>query len=161
VFETSLFYNDYTRLIEPNPAIFGAFNDLGSGRTWGAEVNFSGQVTPRWRLEGSYSWLRVDIDGPVLPFEEGGAPEHLAQLRSYFDIGNDVELNAALYRVDDVAFTNVDAYTRFDLGLGWQASPALRLDLWGRNLLDARHEEASGAQVPRTVFAMATYEFGH
>ena len=30
----------------------------------------------------------------------------------------------------------------------------------GQNLLDETHEEASGAQVPRTVFAMATYEFG-
>jgi hypothetical protein len=55
--------------------------------------------------------------GPVLPFEEEGSPEHLAQLRSYFDLGRDVELNAALYRVDEVPFAGVDAYTRFDLGL--------------------------------------------
>ena len=160
VFETSVFYNDYTRLIEPNPTIFGAFTDAGSGRTWGAEVNFSGQVTPRWRLEGAYSWLRTRIDGPVLPFEEEGSPEHLAQLRSYFDLGRDVELNAALYRVDEVPFAGVDAYTRFDLGLGWQASPALRFDLWGQNLLEEQHREASGAQVPRTIYAMATFEFG-
>jgi iron complex outermembrane receptor protein len=160
VFETSLFYNDYTRLIEPNPAIFGAFTDEGSGATWGAEVNFSGQVTERWRLEGAYSWLRVRIDGPVLPFEEQASPEHLAQLRSYFDLGKDVELNAALYHVDEVAFSNIDAYTRLDVGLGWQATPALRLELWGKNLLDAAHAEASGAQVPRSVFAMATFEFG-
>ena len=160
VFETSLFYNDYTRLIEPNPAIFGAFTDAGSGATWGAEVNFSGQVTPRWRLEGAYSWLRTRIDGPVLPFEEEGSPQHLAQLRSYFDIGDRLQLNAALYRVDEVPFNDIDAYTRLDLGLGWQATPALRLDLWGRNLLDDAHEEASGAQVPRTFFAMATFEFG-
>jgi len=161
VFETSLFYNDYSTLIEPNPAIFGAFTDAGSGRTWGGEVNFSGQVRPWWRLEGAYSWLRVRIDGPVLPFEEQGSPHHLSQLRSFFDLGENLELNAALYHVDEVPFTNVDAYTRFDLGLGWQASPSLRVDLWGQNLLDARHEEASGAQVPRTVFVMATYAFGH
>jgi iron complex outermembrane receptor protein len=160
VLETSLFYNDYTRLIEPNPGIFGAFTDLGSGRTWGAEVNFSGQVNERWRLEGAYSWLRTRIDGPVLPFEEEGSPEHLAQLRSYFELGHDVELDAALYHVAEVPFAGVDAYTRFDLGLSWQASPSLRLDLRGQNLLDEKHEEASGAQVPRTFFAMATYSFG-
>jgi iron complex outermembrane receptor protein len=161
VFETSLFYNDYARLIEPNPAIFGAFTDEGSGATWGAEVNFSGQVTTRWRLEGAYSWLKVRIDGPVLPFEEQGSPQHLAQLRSYFDLGDDLELNAALYRVDEVPFAGSDGYTRFDVGLGWQATPALRLELWGKNLLDAEHSEASGAQIPRSIFAMATFEFGH
>jgi iron complex outermembrane receptor protein len=160
VIETSLFYNDYSRLIEPTPAIFGAFTDAGSGATWGAEVNFSGQLTPAWRLEGAYSWLQTRIDGPVLPFEEDGSPKHLAQLRSYLDIGDDVEFNAALYHVDEVPFTGVDAYTRLDLGLSWRPTPSLRLDLWGQNLLDETHEEASGAQVPRTVFAMATYEFG-
>jgi len=160
VFETSLFYNDYTRLIEPTPGIFGAFTDAGSGTTWGGEFNFSGQLTPAWRLEGAYSWLHTRIDGPVLPFEEEGSPQHLAQLRSYFDVGDNLELNAALYHVDKVGFTNVDAYTRLDLGLSWRPTPALRLDLWGQNLLDASHQEASGAQVPRTVYAMATYQFG-
>jgi len=161
VFETSLFYNDYTRLIEPVPTIFGAFTDAGSGATWGGEVNFSGQVTPRWRLEGAYSWLRTRIDGPVLPFEEKGSPQHLAQLRSFYDLSDNLELNAALYHVDEVPFAGVDAYTRMDVGLSWQASPSLRLDLWGKNLLEANHQEASGAQVPRTIFAMATFEFGH
>jgi iron complex outermembrane receptor protein len=161
VVETSLFYNDYQRLIEPVPSIFGAFTDEGSGATWGGEVNVSGQLTPRWRLEGAYSWLRTRIDGPVLSFEEEGSPQHLAQLRSYCDLSNDVEFNVALYHVDEVPFANVDAYTRMDLGLSWQATPALRLDLWGQNLLEEAHEEASGAQVPRTVFAMATFEFGH
>jgi len=161
VLETSLFYNDYDRLIEPNPAIFGAFTDEGSGATWGAELNLSGQVTSRWRLEGAYSWLRVRIDGPVFPFEEQGSPRHLAQLRSYFDLSDDLELNAVLYHVDEVPFSGSDAYTRFDLGLGWQATPSLRLDLWGKNLLDDKHAEASGARVPRTIFALATFEFGH
>jgi iron complex outermembrane receptor protein len=160
VFETSLFYNEYSRLIEPNPGIFGAFTDLGSGVTWGGEFNFSGQLTPAWRLEGAYSWLHTRIDGPVLPFEEGGSPRHLAQLRTYYDVGDNVELNAAAYHVDSVAFTNVDAYTRVDLGISWRATPALRLELWGQNLLDAQHAEASGAQVPRTVFALATFELG-
>jgi iron complex outermembrane receptor protein len=160
VFETSLFYNDYSRLIEPLPTIFGPFTDAGSGATWGGEFSVSGQVTERWRLEGSYSLLRTRIDGPVLPFEENGSPRHLAQLRSYLDLGDDVEFNAAIYHVDRVPFIGAPAYDRLDLGLSWQATPALRLELWGQNLLDANHVEASGAMVPRTVFAMATLDFG-
>jgi iron complex outermembrane receptor protein len=161
VFETSLFYNDYTRLIEPTPAIFGPFTDAGSGATWGGEFSVSGQVTDRWRLEGSYSLLRTRIDGPVFPFEETGSPRHLGQLRSYLDLGDDVEFNAAWYHVDRVPFVGAPGYDRVDLGLSWQASPTLRLDLWGRNLLEDRHVEASGAQVPRGLYAMATFDFGH
>jgi iron complex outermembrane receptor protein len=160
VLETSLFYNDYTRLIEPQPGIFGPFTDAGSGATWGGEFSVSAQVTARWRLEGSWSVLRTRIDGPVLPFEEEGSPRHLAQLRSYLDLGEDLEFNAAAYHVDRVPFVGADAYTRLDLGFTWRARPGLRLELWGRNLLDARHAEASGAQVPRTVFAMATIDLG-
>jgi iron complex outermembrane receptor protein len=161
VLETSLFYNDYSRLIEPVPAIFGPFTDAGSGATWGGEFSVSAQLRPGWRMEGAWSVLRTRIDGPVLPFEEEGSPRHIAQLRSYLDLGEDFEFNAAAYHVDRVPFIGADAYTRLDLGFTWRARPGLRLELWGRNLLQARHEEASGAVVPRTVFALATLELGH
>ena len=160
VFETSLFYNDYTRLIEPQPGIFGPFTDAGSGATWGGEFSVSAQLNPHWRVEGSWSLLRTRIEGPVLAFEEEGSPRQLAQLRSYLDLGEDLEFNASVYHVDRVPFVGAGAYTRLDLGFTWRARPGLRLELWGRNLLHARHEEASGAQVPRTVFAMATFDLG-
>lgn len=161
VLETSLFYNDYTRLIEPIPTIFGPFTDAGSGATWGGEFNVSAQLTANWRMEGAWSVLRTRIDGPVFPFEETGSPRHIAQLRSYLDLGDNLEFNAAAYHVDRVPFVGADAYTRLDLGITWRARPGLRLELWGRNLLEARHEEASGAQVPRTIFALATIDLGH
>jgi outer membrane receptor protein involved in Fe transport len=104
--------------------------------------------------------LRTRIEGPVLPFEEEGSPRYLAQLRSNLDIGDAVEFNAAVFRVGRVPFVSVDAYTRLDLGLSWRPTTSLRLDLWGQNLLESSHLEASGAQVPRTLFAMATFELG-
>jgi hypothetical protein len=36
----------------------------------------------------------------------------------------------------------------------------VRWSLWGQNLLDAGHSEASGAMVPRSVHAQLVYEFG-
>lgn len=158
--ETSLFYNDYRRLIEPAPTVLGAFTDAGSGRTVGVEVNASGQLSEAWRVEAAYSWLKVAIDGPVYQFEEDSSPRHLAQLRSYLDIGANLELNGAIYHVDSVRQGNIDAYTRLDLGLAWRFSPATRLEVWGQNLLDARHAEGSGALVPRSVQARVIVSLG-
>jgi len=157
--ESSLFVNDYSRLIEPAPAIFGAFNDAGSGRTWGAELDSTLQVSARWRLEGSYSWQRVRIDGPVLKFEQNSTPRQLAQLRSNLDLCDTMEFNGAVYYVDKVPQLNIDSYTRLDLGFSWRFKPNVRVELWGQNLLDARHAEASGAQVPRGVFAAVSVKF--
>lgn len=158
--ETSVFYNDYRRLIEPAPTVLGAFTDAGSGRTAGVELNGSAQLTDRWRMEASYAWLEVAIDGPVYQFEENSSPRHLAQLRSYLDIGERMELNGAVYYVDSVAQANVDAYTRVDLGLAWRLGASARFELWGQNLLDEAHAEATGALVPRSVQARVTVSLG-
>jgi iron complex outermembrane receptor protein len=155
--DTELFYNDYQRLIGVPPTIFGTFTDAGSGATWGGSVSVSAQVTDRWRLEGSYNVLRTRIDGPIYQYEEIGTPDHMSQLHSYFDLGDALELNASLYRVAQVQFTGIPAYTRVDLGLAWHPREGLELSLTGQNLLHATHPEASGAQVPRGIYAQATF----
>lgn len=153
VLETSVFYNDYQRLIGVPPTILGTFNDAGSGATWGGEFNASVQATDRWKLQGSYSLLRTRIDGPVYQFEETGTPESLAQLHSWFDATANLEINASLYRVGKVPLTAIPAYTRADLGLTWRVRPGIEFSLWGRNLLHGAHREASGAEVPRGIYA--------
>jgi iron complex outermembrane receptor protein len=157
--ETSLYYNDYRRLIEPAATVFGPFTDVGSGRTWGIELSSTAQLAEHWRLEGSYSWQRVRIDGPVFRFEEKSTPRNLAQLRSSVDVTDALEFNAAAYYVDRVPQLAIDAYTRLDIGFAWRASPRLRLEVWGQNLLDANHSEASGALIPRGVFGSVSFSF--
>jgi iron complex outermembrane receptor protein len=158
--DTTLFYNDYTRLIGVPPEIVGHFLDSGTAETWGATVALSARLTPRWRMEASWSALRVEVSGPVLPFEEDSAPRTLAQLRSYLDLGEDWELNGAAYYTDAIPFREQGAYTRLDLGLTWRATPRLALALWGQNLLDQGHPEGSDALVPRTLYAEATLRLG-
>jgi iron complex outermembrane receptor protein len=150
--ETSLFYNDYQRMISVPTGIFGQFNDDGTGLTYGGDIAASFQATPAWRLEGSYSLIRTEIDGPVLDFEESSTPQHLAQLRSMLDLGADWELNGAIYRVGEIPRLGIGAYERVDLGITWHATPQLDLALWGQNLTDPSHPEASGAEVPRSVY---------
>jgi iron complex outermembrane receptor protein len=156
--EASLFHNEYQRLIEPAPTVIGAFTDAGSGTTRGLELNASAQVTDAWRLEGGYSWLDVEIDGPVYQFEERSSPSHMAQLHSYLDLGNRLELNGALYHDDRIEQAGVPAYTRMDVGLTWYPGSRARISLWGQNLLDAGHAEGSGAVVPRNVYLQLSFD---
>jgi iron complex outermembrane receptor protein len=160
VFDTALFHNDYTRLIGAQPTIIGPFTDAGRGRTYGFDVSVSGQLTSRWRMEGSYSRLETRIDGPIYDFEERSNPRHLAQLRSHLEITPNLEFDAGVYHVARIPQQAIDAYTRLDLGLSWRPRPGQRWSLWGQNLLDDGHAEASGAMVPRSVFLQASFDFG-
>jgi iron complex outermembrane receptor protein len=160
VIDTALFHNDYTRLIGAQPGIFGPFTDAGRGRTYGFDVSASGQLTAQWRLEGSFSRLETRIDGPIFDFEERSNPRTLAQLRSTLEVTPAVEFNAGVYYVDRIEHQAIDGYTRLDLGLAWRSSPGVRWSVWGQNLLDEGHAEASGALVPRSVYAQLVYEFG-
>jgi iron complex outermembrane receptor protein len=156
LFDATLFYNDYQRLIGVPPTIVGTFNDLGSGATWGGDISVTARLTDRWRMQGSYSRLRTRIDGPVFPFEETGTPATLAQLHSWFDLGDAVQLDAALYHASEVPLTGVPAYTRADVGASWRPRPGLELSLWAQDVLHEGHREASGGEVPRGIFARVT-----
>jgi iron complex outermembrane receptor protein len=158
--EAALFYNDYQRLIEPAPTVYGPWSDEGSGKTWGVELNASAQVTDRWRVEASWSALRVDVDGPVLAFEETASPRRLAQVRSYLELGEATEFNLGWYHTAGVEGIGTPAYNRLDLGLAWRVGERTRLELWGQNLLESAHRESSDTAVPRSVFARMTVQLG-
>jgi iron complex outermembrane receptor protein len=157
VFDTALFYNDYSRLIGAQPTVIGPFTDAGYGHTYGLDASVSGQLTDDWRVEASYSHLVTRVGGPVYDFEERSSPRHMAQLHSYLDLTPAVELDAGAYYVDAIPQLGIGDYTRLDVGLTWKTRPGLRWSLWGQNLLDAGHAEASGAMVPRAVYLQLAY----
>ncbi|HEU4991312.1 MAG TPA: TonB-dependent receptor [Luteimonas sp.] len=158
--ETSLFYNDYRRLIGVPPTIVGKFNDLGSGATWGGDISVSAQLARRWKLQGSYSRLKTRVDGPIYPFEEAGTPATLAQLHSWFDLGDAVQLGASVYHASEVPLTGIPAYTRADVGARWRAARGVEVSVWAQNILHAGHREASGALVPRGIYAQVAFGVG-
>jgi iron complex outermembrane receptor protein len=157
--DTALFYNDYTTMISVPDPVVGVFNNLGTGVTYGGDVVLSRQMTEGWRLSGSYSVLQVEIDGPVFRFEEGTTPEQLAQLRSSWQLGERLELHGALYHVDRLPQPGIDAYERLDLGLTWRPRDGLEVALWGQNLLDPEHREASAVAIPRVVYGQLSVRF--
>jgi len=156
--DTSLFYNQYDSLIYV-ASILDSFNNHGWGESYGGEIAVTWRPSARWRIEAAYDYLNVQIHGPVLPSDEGNSPHNQAQLRCGFDVTDALELNSALYYVDNVPQVNVDAYWRFDLGVTWRITPKFELAVWGQNLLEPRHREFSTSNVERGGYIMATVRF--
>jgi iron complex outermembrane receptor protein len=157
--DAALFYNDYADLVSVPTSVVGTWNQLGRAETYGVELSSSWRVADWWQLEGAYSWLRVQVHGPVFQFEEDSAPEHMAQLRSRLSLRHGVELNGAAYYVDRIRQGDFDAYVRLDVGLSWRLRPDLEISIRGQNLLEAAHTEASAVEVPRGGYLQLTAAF--
>jgi outer membrane receptor protein involved in Fe transport len=105
------------------------------------------------------------------PSAELDSPQHQVQLRSYLDLPQHLELNGALYFVDNIrpqsAATRVpvSSYIRLDLGLGWRPTKSLEIGVWGQNLLNDRHPEFTSLQstlrteIPRSVVGRVSWRF--
>ncbi|MCB0321977.1 MAG: TonB-dependent receptor [Bdellovibrionales bacterium] len=182
--DIATFYFDYSDLvtIEPEatfvsteeelPVIISPFrfDNRGKGESIGAEIAVGFDLTHRWRIYGTYSYVNLDFDreaGSNDPFFgriEGLTPEHQWTIRSYLGLLDDVEGAAFLRYVDRLPSANVDAYEELDLRLAWQVNSKWSVSLNGQNLLHDRHQEFEegflspvGTELPRSVYAAITY----
>jgi iron complex outermembrane receptor protein len=101
----------------------------------------------------------VQVHGPIASTDEGSTPQHQAQLRSYLDLTDDLELNGVVYYVDEVPALSISDYLRLDVGLTWRVTENFELSLWGQNLLDSAHSEFSAREVERGAYLRATFRF--
>lgn len=183
--DATAFYNTYDDLVSretgrlsfaPYPVIPLNFDNLMRGKTYGVELAGNWQLSPGWRLHGSYSWLKMDLRAKV-----GGAgvvgfgaadnsPTHMLQLHSLHSLGHNLELDANLYFNSRLKFAKAEgergvaSYTRLDLRLGWRPSRNLELNLIGRNLLQKRHAEfladdVTASEVPRSLLAQIRWTY--
>lgn len=141
------------------------------GTSYGLELVFNWQISPRWRSTATYSWLEVDLQTKSgatnrnMEFNfEGSAPAHRVQLRSSVDLGDQWELDTIAYYTDELPSMEVDAYTRLDVRLGWRPSDEWNLSLSLQNLLDDEHAEFAAPEivntnVPRSVVGKVTWQF--
>lgn len=164
--DLATFYNDYdelraTRAGEPSlvpapvphlvvPARLS--NDL-EGETYGAELVVDWRASKRWRWNAAYSLLAIQLRNrrPGMddsPFDEGASPRHQLVLRSSVDLPQGVELDISFRHVDELPGLEVDAYSTFDLRLGWRPHADLELSLVGQNLLEETHVEFAPEIIP-------------
>jgi len=143
------------------------------GEVAGVELTAEWKPFDRWRLAGSYSYIKIDLrakEGVVVLDPVGGnlktedEPNHHFNVRSYLNLPHNFELDLLLYYQSRYVARNVDEYVRLDVRLGWKPIPEVELSLIGQNLLDSQHPEfgdqfAFRTETERSVYAKATLHF--
>jgi iron complex outermembrane receptor protein len=134
----------------------GYNTNVDKARSWGAEVSVEWHPQTWWKIQSSYSHLRVkgeysgDSLGDIqVRAFENSAPRHQFSLQNNFSLGNDLNLNVRLrynsetrhYTLNSTDMTRLAPYTGLDMRLAWQFNRNTELSVQGRNLLKDRHTE--------------------
>lgn len=110
------------------------------GEAYGFEGSVTWNPEDNWTLIGSYSFEQMFLHGRDESWESD-LPGHMFSLRSYYDISEDLSLNAALYYVDNIGNGGAAAYERLDAGIIWRPRHNVEVRVWGQNLLDGHTRE--------------------
>ncbi len=171
--DLSTFYNIYDdlRSQEPTPptGLPIVLENRLDAITYGAEFALRYQLTDRWKIKGSYTYLIKDLDledgsgDPTGGASEGNDPRHLFSFYSFVDLGWNVQFDQVVRYVDTLPNPRVDSYLVMDLRLAWRPRENLELSLVGRNLLDNQHPEfgslAARREVEHSVYGKVTWRF--
>ena len=177
--DTTAFYNDYNKLrtfefdaapevaADGNVILPAEVRNLGKGATHGFELSSTWDVTDRWSLKGSYSYLTMDLktkpgsSDVTLVQEKDRAPKNQFNIRSNTKITNDIEWVNTVYYVDKLPLYNIDNYLRLDTGINWKVDKGIDVSLVGQNLLDNAHPEFgdNANQIQRNIYAKITFRY--
>ena len=168
------FYNQYdnvrgTQIISVLPPTGTLENNLEVS-TIGFEVASDVQLQDWWRLRGAYSYINIDVDGPIntsLNTTGGNTPHHQGSLRSLMTLPFQLEFDSWVRVADNLPASNIAGYVELDLRLGWKPLPNLDLSLVGQNLLDNHHPEAAPSlflatqptEVQRSIYGKVTWRY--
>ena len=188
IVDLATFYNVYdnfqtfepgTPFVETFPAPthlvfpFDARN-LAYGETYGAELAGTYQATDWLRLNGSYTYLQIQMHAPTSlePTAEASElenPHHQFCLGASFDLPANLQFDSAVRYVDELPGLSVPSYVALDARLAWMFRKNWELSVVGRNLLDNQHLEFTsssssslptrGSEVPREVYVKLTWKF--
>lgn len=142
----------------------------GTSTTTGIEAAADWAVTTRWKLAAGYTWFEAKSqkDATASLGTLGDSPRNQFNVRSFLNLSNKFEFDAAIYYVDRLPALAVPRYLRTDLRFGWHVLEALDLSFTGQNIFDKSHIEfggsvldfgSSGIPVPRSVYGKLTWRF--
>lgn len=203
-FESALFYNEYKRLrayhvYEQQPdqtasilqcllagrtncsmIVAGYTDSSENAKSWGGEVLLNWQAQPWWRIQTSYSYLKIKpkLTGDIfsdrqLQMMEQSAQTHQALLTSSMNLSQGVTFDASARYTSatrhgqlDGSVYKVPAYTALDARLAWQKNKNIEFAIVGKNLLKSRHTEFFNLvpnsvpyDVSRSVYLTALWRF--
>ena len=177
-FDVSAFYNDYDKLrsIEPltaGPVGPSRVENKSFGETYGAEISAKFQVFKRWRLEGNYSYLNIQVhreagsrDVTSEQMAEKSSPRNQFSIRSLLDLPWNVQFDGTLRYVDTLPGPQIPSYLTLDLRLAWSPRKDLEIAIVGQNLLDDHHPEfaptfvgTQRTEVQRSFYGTVVWHF--
>ncbi len=184
--DLATFYNYYTNLrsAEPGTPIveggatpsyivlpFVASNKM-SGGSWGVEPFAEWRILPKWKLQGSYSFLQMNIhkdptsQDPTGDLPNGENPRHQFNFRSSLDLPKHIEQDLMLRYVDKLPSLDIPSYYSLDMHVGWKPIPQVQLSFGGQDLLNSQHLEfipefinTLPTEVRRTWFGSVSWSF--
>ena len=164
--DVASFYNRYENILTQSEEAPFSLNNSITGNVIGGEINVVWTPAPSLRTEAGYSFAKTKASGDYEYIAENSYPQHHFHLRSYLDIGENLELNGALYYVSDKDALHADKYLRLDTGLTWKINPTTSISLWGQNLLDTQHSESYDdardyypTEIPRSFYIQLNMKF--
>lgn len=160
------YVNRYQQLITLSQSVIGQLTNDLDGEVYGTELSLTWIPSPTFRMEAGYGYCRSFMHGDSESQFEDSFPNNQFHLRSYLDIGQNIEANAALYYVDNVKKQQAANYLRLDLGMTWHVNGNVDVSLWGQNLLDNQHAEffdsersQQVSEIPSSVFVKVNMTF--
>jgi iron complex outermembrane receptor protein len=181
--DVAVFYNRYNHLLSLEPETPFTEIDAGAvalvnpflngngvrGTTSGFEIAPDWKPRTWWRLQGSYSFLRMDMrtaagsrDTTTVDSLEGSSPHHQMRIQSYFDLSRKIELSATWRYVSALPALAVPGYQTGDARIAWHVVPAAEFAVTAQNLMQPHHAEFGGdptglVGIRRSVFASLTF----
>ncbi len=182
--DLTVFFNDYEELLTyetlsapflpPYTAtsITVQVDNQMEGHVYGAEVAAKFQVYDWWRLQGTYTYLQMQLHpdegsmGMTPEIPEGYDPHHKLSLRSSLNLREDLDLDLWVRYVDSLPTQDVKSYVTLDARLSWKPRNDLELSIVGQNLLDNQHMEYNSIQdysisteVEHSIYGKITWHF--
>jgi len=163
----SAFYNVYSdlRTVEAStPATFPLIVANGmEGDGYGIEAWGTYALSSWWRVSAGISAMHKDLhlksgsqDVLGIAFA-GNDPDYQFSLRSAMNLGHDIEFDVDLRHVDDLPSPAVNAYTEFNVRLGWHVTDTLELAIVGSDIFDPSHQEFASPSLPRREILRSLY----
>ncbi|MBK7365654.1 MAG: TonB-dependent receptor [Nitrosomonas sp.] len=149
-------------------------NNRASALTYGFEVSADWKPMNRWRLQGNYSFLDMNISSnevlKTLDPTTGGAakvnPQHQISVRSNYDISDRLQFNLWLRYTSAIGFYSIPGFVTMDTKLVFKPVKNVELFLVGQNLFSEYHKEFASdnvpsipALIPRGVYVGAQWRF--
>jgi iron complex outermembrane receptor protein len=159
--DVSAFHNRYDDLqsfgapiitIEPpNLVLTIPYANAIAGTTNGVELNPAWNVRPWWRIDGSYSYVGINLhaNGPTsdisgtgsVPTYEGSSPHHQVKIDSRLNMPGGFEFDQTFRFASALPAQKVSSFSTADVRFGWKSSSGFELSVVGQNLLAPYHYE--------------------